>query len=104
MSFFWGRFDPIEGEVDSEVQNLYRIRDNDGKEPLAKFVDLKQFGYDSEDNYKVNYTRRFYIIPNDSIWLNMTENERIENGLPSRFKLLYASLPGLVANACLTGI
>ncbi len=94
MAFFWGRFDPIE-TVDSEVKELYRIRDNDEKykNNKALLVNTSSLQNFVIDNYKIS-GERVTSRPTDSIWLSMTEEERVENGFPTRLKLTQNSIFG----------
>jgi len=97
MAFFWGRFNPIE-TVDPEVKELYRIRDNDEifKNNKALLVDTTSLYNNNVDNFK-NMAFRMSYRPSDPIWLGMTEEERIENGLPTRAELIQNSNYGFIA-------
>ncbi len=97
MAFFWGRFDPIE-TVDSEVTELYRIRDKDEKykNNKALLVNTSSLNNYVIDDYKIagdRATRK----PTDPIWLSMTEEERVENGFPTRLSMFQNSMFGFTA-------
>lgn len=97
MAFFWGRFNPIE-TVDPELKELYRIRDNDEiyKNNKALLVNTSSLYNNNVDNFK-NLAVRFTSRPNDPIWLGMTEEERVENGLRTRASLIQHSVYGFWA-------
>ena len=98
MAFFWGRFDPI--EADAEVKDLYRIRDNDEqyKNHPGQLVDLQKVYPFSIDGWK-NSGMRFASTPSDAIWLSMSNEERIENGLPTTFRIFADSSFGIILAA-----
>lgn len=102
MAFFSGRFDPI--EVDAEVKELYRNRDNDEqyKGKRGQLVDPSQVYAFNVDGWKIAGIR-FNFNPTDPIYLSMTDDERIENGLPSRFKLFSFSSYGIFSCVLLGG-
>ena len=87
MSFFWGRFDPIEGEIDHEVKQLYRIRDNDNKHTKGFLVDMTTIaGYSLDSRNPQDMITQSVTVNTDPIWEAMTEEERIENGLTSKLQ------------------
>jgi hypothetical protein len=102
MAFFAGRFDPI--EADAEVRELYRIRDNDEqyKGKRGQLVDPSQVYAFNVDGWKVAGTR-FNFNPTDPIYLSMTDEERIENGFPSRLRLFSFSSYGIFSSILFGG-
>lgn len=92
MAFFWGRFDPIEGNVDEEVKNLYRRRelDDEYKNKAALISYLTPSQRSNLDNNRVGSGYVIGEVPNDVKYQSMTEEERLENGLPTKY-LLYTS-------------
>lgn len=105
MSFFWGRFDPIEGTIDEEVKHLYRRRELDPsfKNKEALLVAMSTTSRENLDNFQVANS---YIInkeSNDAKYQSMTEEERIENGIPSKYMNFYSSLYNLVGSSIWLG-
>lgn len=93
MSFFWGRFDPIENQVDEEVNHLYRRRELDAKYKNKEALIAAMTPTDSTnlDNAKANSGKFFGEAPNNAKYESMTEEERIENGMPSKYRLFLLS-------------
>ena len=91
MAFYSARFDTIdESQISDTVKNLYRNRDDD-KDQL-KFRRLFEPLFGSEDSKQaLNMTRLMYLGYVDPVWNKMSEEERIENGLPTRFILFHKS-------------
>lgn len=93
MSFLWARFKPLEGEIDEEVKSLYRNRDNDNKlrsQYKGFQVNRANLGVPHLDDPLRNHLDRqlpWISKPSDSVWEGMTEEERIENGLPTKFEV-----------------
>lgn len=89
MSFFTARFDPI--ETTDEVKHIYRIRDNDPahKDKKLKFINMGlvlNTDPDSTDN-PFNVFNYISFKPSDPVYNSLTEEEKIENGLPSTYML-----------------
>ena len=93
MSFFWGRFDPIENQEDQEVKQLYRRRELDPqfKNKEAMIAALTPTNNFNLDNVKANTGFFFSETPNNAKYESMTEEERIENGMPSKYHLFITS-------------
>ncbi len=96
MALTQGNFEPLKN-VDSEVQSLYRIRDNDQeyRNKPGKLIDPKLIYNRNIDAWAGSQTK-LGIVPVDPHWLKMTEDERIENGYPSRFHSIMMSPFGFV--------
>lgn len=103
MSLFWGKFNPInESEMTDEIRDLYRIRDlTDPK--IQKYKGLQvnrqtiipELNLDDKASYR--YQLKYMIpFPNDDVYESMTEEEKVENGLPTRYTLFFSSLPGVL--------
>ncbi len=103
MSFFSGRFDPLD-KVDEEVANIYRSRDNDKGVTPAEKVDKSQFYNNDIDNPALSFGRQVVSKPTDSIWNRMTESERLENGFPTKFYLFTISPVGIAFAGLMAGI
>jgi hypothetical protein len=96
MAFFAGRFDPIEkGKVDPEVEKIYRIRDNDPeiKKMKPMLVDIREMLNSNPDNVdRKDNLYNFITFPRtDPIYNQLTEEEKIENGLPSNYLMNIGS-------------
>jgi hypothetical protein len=102
MSFFWGRFDPLEGNIDEEVKNVYRRRELDdqykNKAELIAYLTPSQTS--NLDNYKVANSYFIEEVPNDVKYQSMTEEERVENGLPSKY-LMYSKSIYAIYGSCM---
>lgn len=87
MALYWTNFQEKNADsLSKEEKDLYRIRDfDDPNINKAKLVNrnMLEDHRDSEGTHDVN--RHRYITPKDPIWESLTENERIENGLPTKF-------------------
>jgi hypothetical protein len=104
MAFFMGRFDPIDGVVDDEVRKLYRRReyDQEYKNKKGALVDRKIFGVNPD--MKNDSMNRFGAVKSttDDIYSNMTEEERVENGLPTKWRVFLLS-PHALGLVCIWG-
>jgi len=91
MAFYGGRFDTVDtSKVDDDCKMLYRIRDND-KTGLNSKLMYRPF-FPSKDSGIVTTLTRFQQIQYvDQNWEKMTEEERIENGLPTKYLLFHKS-------------
>ena len=94
MSFFWGRFDPIEGNIEEEVKNLYRRRELDDqyKNKAALLSYLTPTQHSNLDNSNVGNCYLIDKVPNDVKYQSMTEEERLENGLQTKYLLFSKSI------------
>lgn len=104
MASLWLRFDPIEGEIDPEVSRLYRKRDFDAKytnNPGA-LVDITKVLGSNPDFAATNFgpkpIRLMSLRPYDPFWLKMTEEERVENGLITKFRARTLNSFGFAAS------
>jgi hypothetical protein len=85
MSYYWTKFEPTEGQIQKEEENLYRIRDHDDPNINKAHLVNKNFLYVHRDSRnKFDKLKNMNIYPRDPIWDVMTETERIENGFPSK--------------------
>jgi hypothetical protein len=105
MSFFWGRFDPIEGSVDEEVKHLYRRRELDPnyKNKEALITSMTTTPNDNPDNFQVAKGYLFKQAPNNAKYESMTEEERIENGILSKYALFNTSVYNLIGSCIWLG-
>jgi hypothetical protein len=90
MNSFYSFFDPVDIN-DSEVRSLYRRRENDPeyKNNPGKLVDPK-FLYNFKDlDGWIGQSSRFGSFPVDPHWQKMSDSQRIENGLPTKFDGFY---------------
>ena len=94
MSLYWTNFQPKNTEsLCNDEKDLFRIRDYDDPNiNKAKLVN-KNFLYPHRDsNGTYDKMRNNYITPSDPIWETLTENERVENGLPSKLQFKIESI------------
>jgi len=85
MSFYWTKFQPAEGILSKEEENLYRIRDYDDPNINKANLVNTNFLYTHRDSRnRFDKLRNMHVYPRDPIWDAMTEAERVENGLPSK--------------------
>lgn len=95
MSADYGKFEPL-NECDEEVAHLYRLRDNDpsmqNEKPL--FNNLNNSHRDSQISFNPVVT--LFMWPNDPYWDSLTEKERIEHGVVSKYFLRMNSPAGLI--------
>lgn len=105
MSFFWGRFDPIEGSIDEEVKHLYRRRELDPnfKNKEGLLVAMSTNAKRNLDNFQVANSYMINQEPNDAKYQSMTEEERIENGIPSKYMIFNTSLYNLFGSCIWLG-
>lgn len=102
MSLYWTNFQAKNTEsLHKDEKDLYRIRDYDDPNiNKAKLVN-KNFLYTHRDDEGTHDNMRMaFTKPSDPIWNTLTENERVENGLPSKFlfnirSIHHAVLSGL---------
>ena len=102
MSLYWTNFQAKNTEsINKDEKDLYRIRDyDDPKINKAKLVN-KNFLFPHRDDQGVSDNNKLsYLTPSDPIWDTLTENERVENGLPSKFLFKMYSIQHTV----LTGL
>ena len=92
MAFYSGRNDGFENtdlsKVSGRVKKLYRIRDNDKSEFKGR-GDYQPFFVSIDSGVHTNYIRMFSINYCDPKWEKLNEEERIENGLPTKYLLLH---------------
>ena len=101
MSLYWFNFQPKNiNSINKDEKDLYRIRDYDDPNiNKAKLVN-KNFLYPHRDsNGTHDKFRVSNITPKDPIYDTLTENERVENGLPTKFQYRINS----IYNSLLTG-
>jgi len=105
MSFYSGRFDSVDtSKVDENVKQLYRIRDND-KRNLNSQLTLTQPFFGSNDNPILPTVTKFSLMKYaDPVWEQMNEEERIENGLPTKYLLLHKSPLAIIAGMLFGGL
>lgn len=88
MALYWSKFQSSENNLSREEESLYRIRDDDDPNiNKAKLVNRNFLAPHRDAAHKYDKIKLMTFIPKDPIWESMTENERIENGLPT--KALY---------------
>lgn len=96
MSIDLGNFEPLTGTTDEEVQHLYRLRDNDpsmkDKKPL--FNNMLEDNRDSP--IKESFLTKLVKPVNDEYWNSLTEEQRIEHGVISKYMLRNISLLSIV--------
>lgn len=87
MSLYWTNFQAKNTEgLDKEEKDLYRIRDYDDPNiNKAKLVNRNFLFPHRDEEGSHEKMRVTYIVPKDPIYDTLTENERIENGLPTKF-------------------
>jgi hypothetical protein len=101
MSLYWFNFQPKNTEsLNKDEKDLFRIRDYDDPNiNKAKLVN-KNFLYPHRDsNGTHDKFRVSNITPKDPIYDTLTENERVENGLPTKFQYRINS----IYNSLITG-
>jgi len=92
----WGKFNSVNENSESEnTKHLYRIRDNDD-EFIKKGVlyNINQINMHRDNDFVYSFMQNFYFQPYDKFWLEMTEDERLEHGLKSRFDKKIYSIAG----------
>jgi hypothetical protein len=101
MAYFFTRFEvPDNAKFDEEVKELYRIRDNTDKKVMNNRglqVNLNYLGQHPDSNGSQSITSYFNRKPNDRVWHSMSEGERIENGLPTKYLYYATSAWGYIA-------
>ncbi len=101
MAHYANRFDNVDySNVSDDVRMLYRVRDNDESVPLNTKCENVFVSRDSK--IPTNISRLWAINYSDPIWKEMTEVERIENGLPTKFLLFNRSYFAYLM-CCFTG-
>ncbi len=97
MAFFWGRFDPIEGPIEGDIKKLYRRRecDSEFKNKSNLIAYLSKNNANNTDNAGAMGNYIFHKGENQ-VYDSLTEDERIENGIPSRYLLFTASFPQII--------
>lgn len=92
MAFFSGRFEPIEASED--VSRIYRIRDND-PEMRNKKIQLMNvenlLNINSDAPYDTSFYHFLFYKLDDPVYNSLTEEEKIENGLPTKFALMKST-------------
>jgi hypothetical protein len=94
MSLYWTNFKEKNTEsLTKDEKDLYRIRDYDDPNiNKAKLVNKNFLFPHRDDQGTYDKMRINFVTPSDPIWDTLTENERVENGLPSKFQYRIRSV------------
>lgn len=85
MSFNNFRFNDVDQKsVTEEVKNLYRVRDNDKHKYKSLGITFAPVYPTMDSGPLLDMHRLFSNNYCDKKWLEMSETERIENGLPTK--------------------
>ena len=99
MSYIAGRFDyNKELSFDKEFVELYRKRENDSlfTKPENKGLNVRLHNMFNQDSKILELMPMFgsiFFKPNDKYWESMSEEERIENGLITKYFYNYFVSP-----------
>lgn len=104
MSFYWGRFDAQSETFDDEVKDIYKRRDVVlPSNPYKENVDINDVLPHGDTSPIIGINRIALSYPIDKVWDKMTEDERVEQGLPSKLLLWMMSPTEVVVVTFLGG-
>jgi hypothetical protein len=106
MSFAGIRFSLDESLLnDKELADMYRNRDNDEYYQCHKALTISKHSSLISEDGKAHLNIPLYNMslfkPTDKVWLSMTDEERIENGLMSNYFYKYFLSPAAYLGICI---
>lgn len=105
MSFINAKIvDEDRTKLSKETIDLYRMRDNDIDAKKYKINYYQPLGGKIENSLVLSLFRFTALQHTDENWAKLTEEERIENGLPTKFLLFHKSPLSLFLGTLIIGI
>jgi hypothetical protein len=106
MAFYSGRFNTEDTSQATDLEKqIYRVRDND-RNPFnsqSKGNQCQPYFMSKDSGIHTNVIRFMSINYNDPIWQTMSEHERIENGLPTKYWISHTKPLALFASVMCGG-